>query len=191
VENWDGVTAPALPTGWVASNPDPGDGVMWVTSTVIPESAPNDAFIPDQDGISDKVLDRLGVTIMSASAMMSWRNNYNTEFSGGIYWDGYVLEVSAPNISGGDFLDFTDSHVGATCLTGCYTGTIDGTANNPLAGRMAWSGNSGGYIDTVINLGPNLAGQTVTFRFRMGSDEAVSAPGVRMDNLSITNASCH
>ena len=31
---------------------------------------------------------------------------------------------------------------------------------------MAWSGNSGGYIDTVINLGPNLAGQTITLRWR-------------------------
>jgi hypothetical protein len=61
---------------------------------------------------------------------------------------------------------------------------------NPLAGRMAWSGNSGGYIDTVINMGPNLAGQTVALRFRMGSDEAVSAPGVRIDNFSITGASC-
>ena len=128
--------------------------------------------------------------VTSASPMMSWRNNFNTEMSGGIFWDGYVLEVSAPNISGGDFLDFTDSHVGGSCLTGCYTGTIDGTANNPLAGRMAWSANSNGYIDTVINMGPNLAGQTVKFRFRMGSDEAVAAPGVHIDNISITGASC-
>ena len=91
---------------------------------------------------------------------------------------------------GGDFLDFTDPRVGATCLTGCYTGMIDGMRASPIAGRMAWSGNSGGYIDTVINLGPNLAGQIVTLRFRMCSDEAVAAPGVRMDNLSITGASC-
>jgi hypothetical protein len=190
VENWDGVTAPALPPGWVATNPDPGDGVMWVTTTVTPETAPNDAFVADQNGISDKVLDRMGVTVTSTSPMMSFRNNFNTEMSGGIFWDGYVLEVSAPGISGGDFLDITDSHVGGSFVSGGYTGLIDGTANNPLAGRMAWSGNSGGYIDTVINMGPNLAGQTVTLRFRMGSDEAVAAPGVHIDNISITGASC-
>ena len=190
VENFDGVTAPALPPGWVATNPDPGDGTLWVTSTVTPDSAPNAAFIPDQDGISDKVLDRTGVTITSTSPMMTFRNNFNTEMSGGVFWDGYVLEVSAPGISGGDFLDFTDTHVGGSCMTGCYTGQIDGTANNPLAGRMAWSGSSGGYIDTAINLGPNLAGQTVTLRFRMGSDEAVAAPGVNIDNISITGAAC-
>src|SRR5204863_2466453 len=84
VENWDSVTAPALPTGWTATNPDPGDGVMWVTSTVIPETAPNDVFVPDQDGISDKVVDRMGVMVTSTSPMMSWRNNFNTEMSGGI-----------------------------------------------------------------------------------------------------------
>ena len=190
VENWDSVTAPALPTGWTATNPDPGDGVLWVTTTVTPETPPNDAFVGDQNGISDKVLDRAGVTITSTSPMMSFRNNFNTEMSGGTFWDGYVLEVSAPGISGGDFLDITDSHVGGSFVTGGYTGIIDGTAENPLAGRMAWSGNSGGYIDTIINMGPNLAGQTVTLRFRMGSDEAVAAPGAHIDNISITGASC-
>jgi hypothetical protein len=190
VENWDGVIAPALPAGWTATNPDPGDGTMWATTTVTPETPPNDAFVADQDGISDKVLDRVGVAVSSTSPMMTFRNNFNTEMSGGIFWDGFVLEVSSPNISGGDFLDFTDSHVGGSCMTGCYTGLIDGTANNPLAGRMAWSGNSGGYIDTALNLGPNLAGQTVTLRFRMGSDEAVAAPGVHIDNVVFTGLSC-
>jgi len=156
----------------------------------MPDTPPNDAFCPDQDGISDSALDRMGVTILSAGAQFIFRNKFDTEFSDGIYWDGYVLEVSSPNISGGDFLDITDSHVGGSFISGGYTGEIDGTANNPLAGRMAWSGNSEGYIDTVINLGPNLVGQTVTFRFRMGTDEAVGAKGVRVDTISITDATC-
>ena len=46
---------------------------------------------------------------------------------------------------------------------------------------MAWSGDSGGYIDTVVNLGPNVNGQTITLRFRMGTDEAVARPGWRVD----------
>ena len=63
------------------------------------------------------------------------------------------------------------------CVSGCYTGEIDGTANNPLAGRFAWCGNSGGYINTVINLPASLAGQTIKLRFRMGTDEAVARAG--------------
>ena len=167
--------------------PDP---TMWVTTTATSDTAPNNAYLPDQNGISDKYLISRNINVTSAAATLSFRNNFNTEMSGGVFWDGYVLEVSAPGISGGAFLDITDSHVGGSFVTGGYTGEIDSTAANPLAGRMAWSGNSGGYIDTVINMGPNLAGQTVTLRFRMGTDEAVAAPGVHIDNISITGASC-
>ena len=187
------MTAPALPAGWVASDPIIGDGVLWVTSTITPDSAPNDAFIPDQNGISDKVLDSRDIIITSDSAVMTFRNSFNTEHDPPpteVFWDGGVLEVSSPNINGGTFTDVTDPTVRGSIPTGGYTGEISGAANNPLAGRMAWSGNSGGYIDTVINMGPNLAGQTVTFRFRMGTDEAVAAPGVHIDNFSITGASC-
>src|SRR4029079_11732259 len=76
VENFDGVTPPALPAGWVASNPIPGDGVGFVTSTTTPDTAPNDVLVPDQDGVSDKVLDRIGVTIQPAWGILTFRNNY-------------------------------------------------------------------------------------------------------------------
>ena len=189
-ENFDGVTAPALPAGWVATNPDPGDGVLWVTTTSMPDTAPNTAFIPDQDMVSDKVLDSRPITVNSASAQLSFRNNFDTEFSDGIYWDGGVLEVSSPNISGGAFLDITDPLIGGSLTSGGYTGEISGDASNPLAGRMAWSGSSGGYINTVANLGPNVNGQIIKLRFRFGTDEAVVAPGWWVDTISITGASC-
>ena len=188
------MTAPALPAHWAATNPDPGDGTLWVTTTTSSDSAPNNAFIADQDGVSDKVLDRTGVTITSAAAVLTFRNSFNTEHDpppAEIFWDGYVLEISSPNISGGAFLVVTDSHVGGSFVSGGYTGEIDGSASNPLAGRMAWSGDSGGYINTVINLGPNVAGQTITLRFRMGSDEALGRPGVHIDNIAITHSSCN
>src|SRR5205085_3080408 len=60
---------------------------------------------------------------------------------------------------------------------------------NPLAGRAAWSGSSGGYINAVVNLGPNVSGQNIVLRFRMGTDtNTVFAPGWRIDTLSIVNA---
>jgi hypothetical protein len=189
-ENFDELTAPALPTGWVASDPIPGDGTLFVTTTDSSDSAPNNAFIPDQNGISDKVLDTRGIVITSDAAVLSFRNNFDTEFSGGVYWDGAVLEVSSPNINNGDFTDVTDPAVRGSFVTGGYTGQISGAANNPLAGRMAWSGSSGGYIDSVVNLGPTVSGQTITLRFRFGTDEATGAPGWHIDGLSFVDASC-
>lgn len=163
---------------------------MFVTTTNSSDSAPNNAFIPDQDGISDKWMDSRDITITTDAAVLSFRNNFDTEFSDGTYWDGSVLEVSSPNINGGAFTDITDPAVRGSFVTGGYTGEISGIAENPLAGRMAWSGSSGGYIDTVINMGPNVNGQTIKLRFRFGTDELTPAPGWHVDGLSITGGSC-
>jgi hypothetical protein len=187
-ENFDGVTPPALPAGWTATivlGPPPN----WATSATNPDTAPNDAFLTDTAVPSDKVLDRT-VVINSASPVLSFRNNFDTEFSDGTYWDGGVLEISSPNINGGDFLDVTDGAIGGSFVSGPYTGTIDTSANNPLSGRDAWSSSSGGYINSVINLGPNLNGQTIILRWRFGTDDLTGAPGWRIDTISLAGGSC-
>ena len=66
-ENFDGVTAPALPAGWAATNAQ-GAAPLWVTSTTTPDTAPNDAFVNDPATVSDKYLDTPGIAISSASA---------------------------------------------------------------------------------------------------------------------------
>ena len=43
-QNFDGVTAPALPAGWTTTRS--GGGTAWVTSTTANDSAPNSAFTP-------------------------------------------------------------------------------------------------------------------------------------------------
>ena len=158
-ENFDGVMAPALPPGW---------GGTWVTSTTTPDTAPNDAFVDDPATPSDQPLRTL-VTINSALAQVSFRNFYNLE-SG---FDGGVLEVSSPNINAGAFTDVTDPAVGGSFVSGGYNGTIDEFSGSPIAGRQAWTGNSGGYINTVVRLGPNVNGQTIHLKFRMVSDNQV------------------
>lgn len=184
-ENFDGATAPALPAGWVATNasgPDP----LWITSPTTPDSAPNDAVVKDPPEISDKRLDTRNIIVTSAAAVLSFRNNFNLQSS----FDGGVLEVSSPNIAGGAFTDITNAAVGGSFVAGGYTGTISTAFASPIGGRMAWSGNSGGYIDTVANLGPHVVGQTIKLRFRLGTDQALGVGGWRIDTISITGASC-
>jgi hypothetical protein len=186
-ENFDAVLAPALPAGWVATNAS-GNSTKWVTSLISTDTSPNVAFIPDQSGISDKYLDTPSISIISASAQVRFRNYFDTEFTNGTYWDGGVLEVSSPNINGGVFTDILAA--GGNFAAGGYTGVISNAAGNPLAGRMAWSGNSGAYINTVVNLGPNVTGHTIKLRFRMGTDQAVAAQGWRVDTVVVIGGVC-
>ena len=93
------MVAPGLPAGWLATN-NIGSAPLWVTTTATPDSAPNDAFIGNASSTTDKRLDTPSIFVMSASAQLSFRNNFNTEMSGGVFWDGCVLEVSSPNING-------------------------------------------------------------------------------------------
>jgi hypothetical protein len=184
-ENFDGVTAPALPPGWVASNAA-GSAPLWVTSPTTPDTAPNDAVVKDSPEISDKRLDTLGIAITSASAQLSFRNNFSLQDG----FDGGVLEISSPNIVCGAFTDITNAAVGGSFVSGGYTGTISSTQGSPIAGRMAWTGNSGGYISTVVDLGPNVQGQTIKLRFRLATDQAVAGAGWRIDTISIVGGTC-
>jgi hypothetical protein len=122
--------------------------------------------------------------------VVSFRHNFDLDRSGNSYFDGAVLEVSSPNIGGGAFTDITDAAVGGSFLAGGYNGAISSGFQNPIEGRLAWGGNSGGYIITAANLGPHVAGQTIKLRFRMGSDSAGAGTGWRIDGVSVTDGAC-
>ncbi|HZE72335.1 MAG TPA: HYR domain-containing protein [Pyrinomonadaceae bacterium] len=192
-ENFDGVTAPALPAGWVSSftngaaNCTPTGtcalGSNWTTVNTLSDTAPNSAFHNDPSCVTNNTLDTPNISITTTSAQLTFRNNFNLE-SG---FDGAVLEVSSPNINGGAFTDITNAAVGGSFVTGGYNATISVNFLSPIAGRQAWSGNSGGFITTTANLGPNVAGQTIKLRFRFASDCSVSGTRHNIDTIRITD----
>ena len=185
-EDFDGVVAPALPAGWIATNAVNPDNIFWVTDTVTPDSPPNDAFVNEPTVVSDKYLDTPPIAISSPGSEVKFRNFYNLEST----FDGGVLEVSSPNINGGAFTDITAAAVGGSFVSGGYNATISTGFMSPIAGRMAWSGNAGSYINTVANLGPNVVGQTIMLRFRMASDTSATAAGWRIDNVLLNSPLC-
>ncbi len=176
-ENFDGVSAPALPAGWTAANAQ-GPSPLWVTSASSPDTAPNDAFVDDPNVVSDKLLDSPSIPISSGSAQLTFANNYALEST----FDGGVLEIS---IGGGAFTDILAA--GGSFVSNGYTGTISSSFGSPIAGRQAWTGSSGGYVTTVVTLPAAAAGQNVVLRWRMASDSSVSATGWRIDSISLTD----
>lgn len=170
-QNFDGVTAPSLPTGWTTSAA--GVQSSWVTATGTADTSPNAAFSPDVAGIGVNELDMPSFFVNSVSAQLTFRQNYSLSTSttnSTLGYDGGVLEIS---IGGGSFQDILTA--GGSFVSGGYNRTLSSDTGNPLAGRQGWSGNSGGFITTTVTLPAAAAGQNVQLRWRCGTGNVPSS----------------
>jgi hypothetical protein len=183
VQNFDGVTAPALPSGWV-QNQTTGTGITWVTSTAAADSAPNAAFANDPAAANAAAIESPVFPVNSTSAALSFRINYNTETgSGTTGYDGAVLDIK---IGAGAWQDLVTA--GGAFTANGYNKTISTSFSSPIAGRQAWSGNSGGYLSATATLPASANGQNVQLRWLMASDSSVGATGVYVDNVQVVNS---
>jgi uncharacterized repeat protein (TIGR01451 family) len=149
--------------------------VDWSLSTAQPRSVANSWFGPDPSLRSDQfVMPITPVAVQSGTttSLVFW-HRYDTETG----FDGGVAEAS---IDGG--ANWTDLG-GAMTLNG-YSGLIGAGTGSPISGRSAFTGNSGGYIKTEIDL-QSLAGNDVLFRFRMTSDSTIGGHGWHIDDVLI------
>lgn len=174
---------PALPPGWIATNPVDPDGIFWVVSDSgnpqPPSVSGNAAFINDPGSISDKLLDSPLLGQYQPPQQLSFENNYSLQ-SG---FDGGVLEISITGINGGAFTDIIVA--GGSFVSGGYNGTISTSSGSPIAGRMAWTGSSNGFIQTTVNLPSSVGIRTFKLRWRMASDSSISDTGWRIDNVVV------
>ncbi len=184
-QNFDSVTAPALPPGWTTSKS--GAESTWTTVTSTNDTGPNAAFVPDATDVGLSYL--ISPTIALAAggqAQLSFMNNYNLETGAGADgFDGGVLEIK---IGTGPFTDILAA--GGAFITGGYGSLIDTNYQNPLAGRSAWSGSSGGFVPTIVNLPASASGQNVQLRWGCGSDNSNAKIGWYIDTVNITNRVC-
>jgi hypothetical protein len=185
-QNFDGVTVPALPSGWTTAAS--GAQTPWVTQNTVRDTAPNAAFSADPTTIGINELDSPVISIPagSASAQLSFANSYDLETGPGTDgYDGGVLEI---RIGTNAFTDILSA--GGSFVSGGYNSVIDTGYSNPLAGRQAWSGNSGGFISTVVNLPAAVSGQTIQLRWRCGTDDSNGATGWRIDTIVLKASVC-
>ncbi len=185
-ENFDAVTAPALPAGWTNTK-IVGTVINWVTSTTNPNSTPNSAFANDATTRAESALVSPGIAIQQANAQLTFKNRYNIEET----YDGVVLEYST---NGGT--SWTDILAGGgSFASGGYNSIISSFDGSPIAGRRAWSGISGAgttpvYIDTVVNLPASLNGQSVKVRWVLATDtgNSTSVTGANIDDVKVFGA---
>jgi len=199
LQDFESAAVPALPPGWIG-NPA-GGPAGWVTTSnappnVIASGDPDDdvsdpsagttgpvsisAFIPDPPSASDWSLYSPAIPIATDRAQLTFRHSFEVEPN----FDGGVLEIA---IGPQGFVDILAG--GGSFAANGYNATML-AASGPLGGRRAWSADSGGWLNTTVNLPRLAAGQTIQLRWRFASDASVGRDGWFIDDIAINQYQC-
>ena len=105
--------------------------------------------------------------------------------------DGGRLEASVDNGSNWFTVESTGS--GVAFAQNGYNSTMDNKGANPntfgdFAGLRAWSGNSSGFIETILSItnSSKFAGRTVRFRWVLATDSSTASTGWYVDSIQLT-----
>jgi len=148
----------------------------WAIVTDAATSSPTHSwFSSDNSAVKDDRLVSGPLALGPGTATLSFEHHFSLE-SG---WDGGVLEISTDGINWADVVV-----AGGVFLAGGYNGTLT-SSDNPIGGRSAWTGGSGGLLHTEVDLSA-LAGQTVYVRLRIGCDGYQEDQGWWIDDIRVT-----
>jgi hypothetical protein len=150
---------------------------------------------PDEDGLADRLLTSPPLQVAAAGSLsftLKHRYDFETELAmPPDYYDGARIELSD---DGGT----TWQDLGPKITMNGYVGTVltlPPPSSNPLAGKLAYTGQSAGYTDmngapgyisSTVDLGTTYQGKTVQVRFRVGTDPATGAGGWDIDEIAFT-----
>ncbi|MDG2112193.1 MAG: M36 family metallopeptidase, partial [Actinomycetota bacterium] len=155
--------------GWAVSH---GAGTEdWTLSTAFAASPFTSFFASEPAAVTEQSLILSTPVPIGAGSKLRFWHRYDTENT----WDGGVVEIST------DGVVWTD--LGPHVLSNGYVAFL-APGTNPLAGREAFTGDSGGFVETVVDLS-SFAGSTARVRFVFGSDDTVSGNGWYVDDVSI------
>jgi hypothetical protein len=163
-------------SGWSSG----GDGDTWVLSTDRSHSPVQSYFAVDVDSVTDQLLVSPEIQLPVGEnplTLQFWNYQELEDRPGGCY-DGGILEITTD--SGANWDQMPDSAL----LTDLYDGPVSLSYDNPLAGLEAWCGNPQDWLESVIDLNA-YAGETVQFRFRLGTDSSISEEGWYIDDMAV------
>ncbi len=156
--------------GWVATK---SGGTAWAIATTASYSPTHAWFAANDAGTADQSLTRSSLSVTNG-AVLAFRHMYDLEGS----YDGGVVEISTNN--GTTWID-----LGTNATQNGYNDTISPSDFSAIAGRRAFTGSSGGFVETRIPL-TAYAGKTVSLRFREVDDSMYAYSGWWVDDITIT-----
>lgn len=131
----------------------------------------------DVGDVSDQRLTTISPINISSTvltATLTFWHNYSFD----MHYDGGVLEGSTDG--GNTWFDLEQQ-----ITSGGYTGTLVQFGENPLAGRTAWTGANGpDFTQVSVDL-TSFRGETLLFRFRIGTDVSIGSLGWWVDDIQV------
>lgn len=158
--------------GWTHS----GTQDTWQRSGLETSSGNFAWFAEDLPSVSDQQLVSPAITLPNDQLPMvlSFQNSQTIEddAGNGACWDAAILEISIDD--GSNWTQIMPSEL----LTDPYDGTVNDfmAGPNPLVGLQAWCADPEDFIRSIVDLSA-YQGETVRFRFRMGTDSSVGRAG--------------
>jgi hypothetical protein len=147
-------------------------------STAESNSPTQSWFVTNLGSVADSVLAVTELPNLPEASELRFAHLMRSELG----FDGGVLEycVNGPcAVGGAGWID-----AGALIVENGYNVTLSTAFNSPLAGRNAWSGDSGTWSTVRVDLA-GLAGQDVRFRWRFASDTSVAVQGWFIDDIVV------
>ncbi len=173
-------------TGWSSSA---GAGATpWVLTNAASHSPTMSYFASGPAAKTTNALTSASINIPANASNLQFKfwQSYNLESAK----DGGRLLISTNN--GTAWFDADATNSGVSFAANGYTTTILNTGKladrSDFAGKRAWSGNSGGFVETVLNLNDTakFAGRTVRFRWVLATDASNASPGWYVDSIVLT-----
>ncbi len=140
----------------------------WATQSTVSFSGTTAWFAPDNNTVGTAQLDLAVEVGLGAGSELAFYHQYDTENN----WDGGQVFISTDQ--GSKWVD-----LGPKMTNNGYNNIIF----NSIPG---FSGNSNGFINTVIDL-DDYSGQNALIRFQMNCDQAVGGNGWWIDDFTVTN----
>lgn len=176
-EGFDGTVS-----GW-SSQASTG-GNAWSLTTAASHSPPTSYFAPAPETKSTVALTSPAIPVPANASNLQLRfwQNYNLQSS----QDGGKLEFA---VDGGAWFEVSSVNSGLAFAANGYNSSISSTgppaSRSDFAGQMAWSGNSNGFVETVVNLTDTakFAGHSLRLRWRLATNGGSSSPGWYVDSM--------
>ncbi len=141
----------------------------WVRSQANPNSGDYSWYAEEGTSITDFGLVNK-IMITDSHGILGFSHWYDTE-SG---WDGGVIEIRTPTT------DWEDA--GPYFYMNGYNGVIGQNQWALLSGRPAFTGNSGGYINSKLDVS-DFVGEELEVRFRFSCDSGTAGNGWYIDDI--------